>query len=588
MGVKRLAGTFAGLALVAASLVLGSSGTASACVIDADGDCFLHVTGTVTSANLNVRAAPWGTVLDNVPNGYSSDVTCYVQASDGSYWDWLYDTRIGRSGWVYDPYLYTGGNIYQQVDEMHEGNCGSIPLAMPGNVTATAISTGAIRVTWSDTNAGSAQYVVSNGNVSSPDLAAGSTSYTWGGLAPNTYMCFTVAAKESGQQSPWTAYACTSTWALRAPSTVTATPVSTTAIRVTWNDPNGGASQFVVSNGNVSSADLAAGSTSYTWSGLSPGTYMCFTIAAKQSGQQSAWSQYGCTTTPIFVNMGDSFSSGEGTFGPYDSPTNTPNVNMCHQSPNSYSGQYAAMSTVWNKVTNVACTGAVTEDISVDPTSPNAMNIPDKGQKAQYKYLNSKVRLVTLTIGGNDLNLAGIVGTCLKDFINSQNGTNKCMIGGDEPKIQGFDNNFISGIQNALVSSLKTAYAKIHSAAPNALIVVSTYPQIFPATYPGACPEFIPPLQLWLITSQNEWQRFREVTSNLNAAIKTAAAQSTDVVVFDASNVFSGHELCTAHPWVNAVKGYINTSGTYDDESLHPTTTGYYHWALALKSFLGE
>jgi hypothetical protein len=25
-------------------------------------------------------------------------VNCYVQASDGSYWDWLYDSRIGRSG----------------------------------------------------------------------------------------------------------------------------------------------------------------------------------------------------------------------------------------------------------------------------------------------------------------------------------------------------------------------------------------------------------------------------------------------------------------------------------------------------------
>ncbi len=111
------------LFLAAGSVTFVQAGAAHACIADADGDCYRSVTGTVTSANLNVRAAPWGAILDNVPNGYSNVVDCYVQASDGSYWDWLYDTRINRSGWVYDPYLYTGGNIYQQVDELTEGNC---------------------------------------------------------------------------------------------------------------------------------------------------------------------------------------------------------------------------------------------------------------------------------------------------------------------------------------------------------------------------------------------------------------------------------------------------------------------------------
>jgi hypothetical protein len=54
---------------------------------------------------------------------------------------------------------------------------------MASNVRATAISSGAIRVTWTDTNGGSAKYVVSNGNVSSADLPGGTTSYTWGGRA---------------------------------------------------------------------------------------------------------------------------------------------------------------------------------------------------------------------------------------------------------------------------------------------------------------------------------------------------------------------------------------------------------------------
>lgn len=137
-------------------------------------------------------------------------------------------------------------------------------------------------------------------------------------MTPNTYMCFTIAAKKSGQQAPWTPYACTTTWALGTPTNVGAVATSGSTVHVTWTDTSGGAAKFVVTNGNVSSPDLNAGTTSYDWPGITPGTYMCFEIAAKQSGAQSPWSSsQGCTTTPTYVNMGDSFSSGEGTYHPY-------------------------------------------------------------------------------------------------------------------------------------------------------------------------------------------------------------------------------------------------------------------------------
>src|SRR5207302_816041 len=83
------------------------------------------------------------------------------------------------------------------------------------------------------------------------------------------------------------------------PSGVTATPISATTIHVTWTDTSGGVDQFVLSNGNVSTPNLAAGITSYDWGGLSPNTYMCFTVKAVNSiGDSSSWSAYGCTTTP--------------------------------------------------------------------------------------------------------------------------------------------------------------------------------------------------------------------------------------------------------------------------------------------------
>jgi len=198
----------AALVIAACVPVILSATPAQACVADADGDCYLHVTGTAeASAGLNVRTQPWGSIIDTLPYHYSNSVDCYVQASDGSYWDWIYDSRIGRSGWVYDPYLYTGGNINQQVDEMHEGNCAYFSLSPPVNVSAYPLSTHQVTVTWYDQTGGQAQYLVTNGDYNSSLLPMGTTSTTWS-INPGQYMCFAVAAYEGGSYSAWSPYYC--------------------------------------------------------------------------------------------------------------------------------------------------------------------------------------------------------------------------------------------------------------------------------------------------------------------------------------------------------------------------------------------
>jgi hypothetical protein len=565
---------------------------ASACYPDDDGDCYRSVQGTVTSANLNVRAAPWGTVIDNVPNGYKNTVDCYVQASDGSYWDWLYDTRIGRSGWVYDPYLYTGGNIYQQVDEMHEGNCGTIPLTMPGNVRAVATGSGRIHVSWSDTNSGAANYVISNGNVSTADLPTGSTGYDWSGLAPGTYMCFTVAAKESGQQSPWTAYACTTTWSLSTPTNVHVSASYGSGMHVTWTDTDGGSAQFVVTNGNSSSADLPAGATSYDWTGMAPGTYMCFAVAAKQSGQQSAWSPWTCTTTWAYVNLGDSFSSGEGTYA-YQSGSDT-STDKCHRSDKSYSGQFASVSTRWKGVTtNIACSGAVTYDLG-NPIAGanNEMNVPAAGEPAQLSKLNAGTGLVTFSIGGNNLDLADLFQNCI--MLHDHDKTDACFH-------NTFSDAFINNIPTMLENGngygpgLGQTYTDINNAAPNAQVVVSTYPQIFPTTYTGDYKELAYwPLQVYIyvITSQDQLDRIHRVTAAINATIRSEA-HAHGFLILDEENAFSGHEVGTGSgSYVNDVQGFTvdaggNLTHPANNESLHPNQSGYQRWGNDLKALLG-
>jgi eukaryotic-like serine/threonine-protein kinase len=87
-----------------------------------------------------------------------------------------------------------------------------------------------------------------------------------------------------------------------APSGLTVTAVDPNDIQLSWQDNSSNETGFEISNG-VTSKEAGAGSTTYTWGSLAPGTYMCFKIRAYNSAGDSAWDPnaspwYQCTTTP--------------------------------------------------------------------------------------------------------------------------------------------------------------------------------------------------------------------------------------------------------------------------------------------------
>ena len=80
----------------------------------------LHVTGTAWPSNgLNIRSGP-GTqysIIGTMPHNGTGTVFCYSDGTDihgDPYWDAIM-SNWGQ-GFVSDYYLYTGGNIYDQVD----------------------------------------------------------------------------------------------------------------------------------------------------------------------------------------------------------------------------------------------------------------------------------------------------------------------------------------------------------------------------------------------------------------------------------------------------------------------------------------
>ncbi|GHJ42893.1 hypothetical protein Cs7R123_02350 [Catellatospora sp. TT07R-123] len=172
----------------------------------------------------------------------------------------------------------------------------TIPIA-PTNPAAVVASGTSIQVSWADKSNNEIGFEISNG-VTSQVVGANSTYYTWGGLANGTYMCFRVRAYSLAGYSAWTAYACTTTPTIPTTPTIgAAVAINGTQITVTWTDRSANETGFQLYNG-VTSVVLGANSTSYTWSGLAPGTYMCFAVRAYNVAGYSAYTPYACTTTP--------------------------------------------------------------------------------------------------------------------------------------------------------------------------------------------------------------------------------------------------------------------------------------------------
>lgn len=233
----------------------------------------------------------------------------------------------------------------------------------------------------------------------------------------------------------------------------------------------------------------------------------------------------GYDSDTAYVALGDSYSSGLGASGAIDM--------TCGQSENGYPSLWAASKGITD-FTNATCAGAVMGDVL----------------DSQIDALDAGTDVVTITIGGNDIELGEQASTCL--------------LWGDISCRQAVD-----GVIDALplhAGDLDDTYAAIRAAAPNADVYVLGYPHLFETT--PIC--FTP-----LIPSPTSRGLLNELVDALNDTIAERAAAAGFTYV-DAQASFDGHAVCSADPWIN---GVLSLPGP-----LHPNTDGYrdgYFAALA-------
>lgn len=143
--------------------------------------------------------------------------------------------------------------------------------------------------------------------------AAVSNCEAWGGGKPGEAACIQVGGSPFRSPSydpsaPTTGGPSTLNWttAPLPPVNLTATAISSSTIRLTWEDPTSsemtGASGYEINNGVVSRY-AQNNATSWDWGNLNPGTYMCFKVRAFNGVGDSWWAPnqspwYVCATTP--------------------------------------------------------------------------------------------------------------------------------------------------------------------------------------------------------------------------------------------------------------------------------------------------
>jgi lysophospholipase L1-like esterase len=175
-----------------------------------------------------------------------------------------------------------------------------------------------------------------------------------------------------------------------------------------------------------------------------------------------------------YVALGDSFAAGYGL-----SPATKKPVSGCHQSSENYPHRVARA--LGLKLTDVTCSGAVTADVIARAQKTDSGRAP-----VQLAALGSRTRVVTLTIGGNDL---GFFTTATSCIALTKNGpiltTSKPNCKGTYVK-DGVDTlaeripGVVTSGSRTIASGLVKTYAAIREAAPKAKVFVIGYPAITP------------------------------------------------------------------------------------------------------------
>ena len=335
--------------------------------------------------------------------------------------------------------------------------------------------------------------------------------------------------------------------------------------------------------------------------------------------------------TPWVVTLGDSYISGEAgrwagssndsssradALGPtayYDNAGGTgEQINRCHRSKSAEAYIGGGVNGL-----NLACSGATTSTTNGSNFKPGLDFYDDgAGHQGQAKMLQGfagshNVKMVVVSIGGNDFNFASVVTTCVEDFLGSPSWWKDYC--NDDSSVTA---NFTSANVASVRARIAGAFQNVRTAMRNAgyadgawTLLVQTYPSPIPNgsafrySQSGYSRQSTGGCGFW--NADADWANTTALPT-INNAVKGALTDSglTNGKVLDLSSAFNGRRLCEntvglyeekglaswtsagavdQTEWVNQIRTVstcCSSSPYYIQESLHPN-----YWAqLATRS----
>lgn len=219
-----------------------------------------------------------------------------------------------------------------------------------------------------------------------------------------------------------------------------------------------------------------------------------------------------------YVALGDSYSAGVGA-GDYLS-----SGKECKRSARAYPVLWAEAHGP-SSFTFAACNGASASDVLT----------------GQLGHLNTRTGLVTLTVGGADAGFAGVMTTC------ALGGGSLCLSALSKAR---------TAMDGSLAHNLDVLYSAIRDRAPAAHVVVLGYPHLY--RLGGTCRVGL---------ADGERAAVNDGVDHLNEVIAKRAVDH-GFTFADVTAAFTGHEICSASPWLRGVDVLAIT------ESYHPTAPG--------------
>jgi lysophospholipase L1-like esterase len=250
--------------------------------------------------------------------------------------------------------------------------------------------------------------------------------------------------------------------------------------------------------------------------------------------------------TPTYVALGSSYAAGAGL-----GPLQPSSPLLCARSIDGYPEQLARIRGL--AIVDMSCGGAVTQ---------NVLHGGQFFQGAQVRVITPATRLVTITVGGNDVGYVGDLSMLAARNTNTLFGRLVRLFwkGPKTDADRHYDN-----FHGALVRTLRL----IHARAPDATAVVATYPAVLPPA--GTCTR--------LGFSEADAATMRHVADQL-AAVTRSAANEGHAILVDMNAVGAQHNACSSAPWT---AGWANATLA----PFHPTMLGAKATAEAISAALG-